>query len=125
MLEEAFLSRFALTPRKEVDQTRFFNLVFNFRQRGQSIVEYTKKRDQLNAECPKKFRDLLGHQFIVGLDDRRKVDLVQVYLGANKSTVSYKEAKSAVEKVYQRFGEPSPFDNFNDQPSSPPPTLAL
>ena len=83
------------------------------------------ERDQLNAECPEKFRDILGHQFVAGLDDRGKVDLVQVYLGANKSTVSYEEAKSAVEKAYQRFGEPSPFDNLNDQPSSPPPTPTL
>ena len=48
-----------------------------------------------------------------------------VYLGANKSTVSYADAKQAVEKAYQRFGEPSPFDDLNNQPSSPPPTPAL
>ena len=48
-----------------------------------------------------------------------------MYLGAKKSTVSYAEAKSAVEKSYQRFGELSPFDNLNDRPSSPPPTPAL
>ena len=125
MLEEAFLSQFAFTPRKEVNQTRFLNLVFNFRQRGRSIVEYTKERDKLNAEYPEKFRDVLSHQFIAGLDDRGKVDLVQVYLGANKSTVSYEEAKSAVEKAYQRFGEPSPFDNVDDQSSLPLPTPAL
>lgn len=88
-------------------------------------MEYTREGDQLNAECPEKFRDVLGHQFIAGLDDRGKVDLVQVYLGAKKSTVSYAEAKSAVEQAYQRFGESSRFDNFNDQPSSPPPTPAL
>ena len=125
MLEEVFLSRFALTPRKEVDQTRFLNLVFNFRQEGRSIVEYIKKGYQLNAECSEKFRDVLGHQFIAGLDDRGKVDLVLVYSGANKSTVSYEEAKSAVKKAYQRLGKPSPFDNLDDQPSLPPPTPAL
>ena len=124
-LEVAFLTQFALVLRKEVDQTRFLNLVFNLRQQGRSIVEYTTEGDQLNAECPEKFRDVLGHQFIAGLDDRGKVDLVQVYLGAKKSTVSYAEAKSAVEKSYQRFGELSPFDNLNDRPSSPPPTPAL
>lgn len=31
LLETAFLSRFALVARKEVDQTRFLNLVFNFK----------------------------------------------------------------------------------------------
>lgn len=40
-----------LVVRKEVDQTRFLNLVFTKRQRGRSIVEYTKEGDQLNAEC--------------------------------------------------------------------------
>ena len=60
-----------------------------------------------------------------GLYDRGKIDLVQVYLGAKKSTVSYAEAKSAVGKAYQRFEEPSSVDNHNDQPSSTPPTPAL
>lgn len=48
-----------------------------------------------------------------------------MYLGANKSTVSYADAKQAVEKAYQRFGEPGPFDHLYDQPSSPPPKSAL
>ena len=121
----AFLTRFALVPWKKVDQTRFLNLVFNLRRRGRSIVQYTREGDQFNTECPEKFCDVLGHQFIAGLDDRGKVDLVQVYLGAKKSTVSYAEAKSAVEKAYQRFGKPSPFDNLNDQPFLPSPTSAL
>ena len=121
-VEAAFLTRFALVPRKEVDQTRFLNLVFNFRQRGRSIVEYTREGDHLNAECPEKFRDVLGHQFIAGLDDKGKVDLVQVYLGADKTTVTYAEAKQAVGKAYQRLGEPSPLDQLYDKPTSPPPT---
>ncbi len=83
-LEVAFLTRFALVPRKEVDQTRFLNLVFNLRQRGRSIVQYTRKGDQLNAKCLEKFYNVLSHQFIAGLDERGKVDLVQVYLGAKK-----------------------------------------
>ena len=124
-LEVALLTQYALVPRKEIDQTRFLNLVFNLRQQGCSIVEYTRERDQLNAEGPEKFRDVLGHQFTAGLDDSWKVDLVQVYLVAKKSTVSYSEAKPAVEKFYQRFGEPSSFDNLNDQPFSPFPTPAL
>ena len=121
-LEAAFLARFALVPRKEVDQTWFLNLVLNLKQRGRSIVDYTREGDQLNAKCPEKFRDVLGHQFIAGLDDKGKVDLVQVYLGADKSTVTYTEAKQAVSKAYTRFGEPSPLDQLHDPPFSPPPT---
>lgn len=113
LLETAFLSRFALVVQKEMDQTRFLNLIFNFKQRGRSIVEYTREGDQLNAECPENFQDVLGHQFIAGLDDKGKVDLVQVYLGAGKLSVKYTEAKQAVEKAYQRFGEPSPFDTLH------------
>lgn len=65
---------------KEVYQTRFFNLVFNFKQKGRTIVEYTREGHQLNAACPEKFQDVLGHQFIAGLDGKRKVDLVQIYI---------------------------------------------
>lgn len=124
LLEAAFLTRFVLIPRKEVDQTWFLNLVLNLKQRGRSIVDYTREGDQFNTKCPEKFRDVLGHQFIAGLDDKGEVGLVQVYLGPNKSTVS-SEAKSAVKKAYPRFGEPSPFDKIDDQPSLPPSTPAL
>ncbi len=113
-LEATFLTLFVLAPRKEVDRTRFLNLVVNFRQRCRSIVEYTREREKLNAECPEKFRDVLGHQFIVGLDGKRKVDLVQIYLGADKTTVTYDEAKQTVRKAYQRFGEPNPLDQLYD-----------
>ena len=88
-------------------------------------MEYTRKRDKLNAEFPEKFRDVLGHQFIAGLDDKGKIDLVQVYLGANKLTVSYVDARQAVEKAYQRFGEPGLFDDLRSQPFSPLLTSAL
>lgn len=80
-------------PRKEVDQTWFFNQALNFKQRGRKIVDYTRQEDHLHARYLEKFRDILRHQFIVDLDDKEKVDLVQVYLGANKSTVIYTEAK--------------------------------
>lgn len=93
LLETASLSQFAPVARKEVSQTRFLNLVFNFRQRGRSIVEYTREGDQPNGECPEKFRDVLGHHSIAGLDGKGKADLVQVYLRANK------DAKQAVEKA--------------------------
>lgn len=102
-LEAAFLARFALVPRKEVGQTWFLNLVLNFKQRGRSIVNYIREGDQLNAKCPGKFPGVLGHQLLAGLDDKGKVGLIQVYLGADKS-------KEAVDKAYQQFGEPSPLD---------------
>lgn len=99
--------------------------MFNFRQKRRNIVKYTKKRNHLNAECPEKFRNVLGHQFIARLDDKKKIDLIQVYLGTNKSTVSYTDAKLVVEKAYQQFGKPASFDRLYNQPSPPLSTLAL
>lgn len=52
---------------------------------------------------------MLSYQFIAELDDKRKVDLVQVYLEVKKSAISYIDMKQAVEKAYQCFGKPSPF----------------
>ena len=109
-LETAFCVRFILVPYKEVDQTWFFNLVLNLKQRGWSIVDYTKEGDQLYAKCSEKFRDVLRHEFIVELDNKGKVDLVQVYWGADKSTVTYTKAKHAVSKAYTRFDKPSLLD---------------
>lgn len=105
-----------------MDQTWLLSLVFNLKQRGRSIVDYTREGDQLNAKCPKKFRNILGHQFIAGLDDKGKVDLVQIYLEADKSTVTYTEAKQTVSKAYTQFGEPSPLDQLYDPPFSLPST---
>ncbi len=122
LLETAFLSQFTLTAPKEVDPTWFLNLALNLRQRCRSIVKYIREGDQFNAKCPEKFRDVLGHQFTAGLDDKGKIDLVQVYLGAGKGTVTYAEAKQAVGRAYQRFGEPSPLDELNSPPTSPFPT---
>ena len=59
------------------------------------------------------------------LDNKKKVNLVQVYLGAGKLIVSYTEVKQAVEKAYQCFEEPSFFDKLRSQPSSPPLTSAF
>lgn len=105
-----------------MDQTWFFNLILNLKQQSQSIVDYTREEDQLHAKWPEKVRDVLGHQFTAGLDDTGKLDLVQVYLGADKNTVTYTEAKQAVSKAYTRFGKPSPLDQLHDLPFSPLPT---
>lgn len=94
----------------------------NFRQKGCSIVDYTRKGDKFNVKCPEKFWDVLGHQLITRLDDKRKFDLVQIYLEAQKSTVSYMNTRQAVEKSYQRFGKPSLFDGLRSQSSSSLPT---
>lgn len=40
------------------------------------------------------------HQFIIGLDEKQKIDLVQIYPYAKKRIVSYVNAKQAVKKIY-------------------------
>lgn len=74
-------------------------------------------------KCPEKFEDMLDHQFIARLDDKRKINLVQIYLGASKLTVKYTDAKQAFEKAYQQFGMPSLFNNLHSQSFSPPAIL--
>lgn len=53
----------------------FLNLVLNLKQQSQNTIDYIRKGDQLYAKCPKKFEDILEHQFIARLDDKGKVDL--------------------------------------------------
>lgn len=78
-----------------------------------------RKRDQLNTECPENFCNILNHPFIVELNDKKKVNLVQVYLGVQKSFISYIYVKKAVEKAYQRFRKLKLFDNLHNQLFSP------
>lgn len=75
-------------------------MIFNFKQKKQNIVEYIREKDQTNAEYPKNFQDMLDYQFIVEFEDKRKNDLIYVYLGVGKSTVKYTKAKQAIEKAY-------------------------
>lgn len=47
-----------------------------FRQKVYNIVKYIREGDRLKAEYPKKFQDLLRYQFIAGLYNKRKLELV-------------------------------------------------
>lgn len=51
-LEAAFRARFALVARKEVDQTSFLNLALNLKQRGRSIVDYTREGGPTSRKVP-------------------------------------------------------------------------
>ena len=55
----------------------------------------------------------------MGLDNKRKVNLVKIYLGANKSIIIFTEAKQAVSKVYIWFGKPSLLNQLHSPPFSP------
>lgn len=43
---------------------------------------------------------MVGHQFITKLDNKKKIDLIQIYLGAGKLTVKYTDTKPDIEKIY-------------------------
>lgn len=49
-------------------------------------------------EYPEVFQDISSYQFIIELDDKEKIDLVQVYLGADKSTVKYTKIKKLLKE---------------------------
>lgn len=58
---------------------------------------------------------MLGYQFIAKLNNKQKINLIQVYLGVDKSTIKYMDAKQAIKKVYQYVKKPNFFDNLYHQ----------
>ena len=44
-------------------------------------------------------------------DDKKRVDLVEVYLEASKSTASFVDTNQVVGKAYQQFGDLGLFDH--------------
>lgn len=58
---------------------------------------------------------MLGYQFIVKLNNKKKIDLIQIYLGARKLIVKYTDTKQTIKKVYQHFKESSFFNNLYNQ----------
>ena len=56
-------------------------------------MKYIKIKDQLNAKCLEKFQDVLGYKFITGLNNKRKVNFIQIYLRANKFIISFVNKK--------------------------------
>ena len=51
----------------------------------------------------------MGNQFIAGITDDSKLDIVQLYL-ASESKITFPLAKAAVVKAFSRIGRASPFD---------------
>lgn len=52
---------------------------------------------------------MLNYQFIVKLDNKKKIDLIQIYLEARKLIVKYTNIKQTIKKVYQHFRKSSFF----------------
>lgn len=76
------------------------------------LVNYTKKWYQLNVKYLERFWDVLEHEFIASLDNKRKINLVKIYLETNKSIITYTKAKQIINKIYQPFGKSSPLNRL-------------
>lgn len=117
-LKSQFLVEFKLTPRQDKDPNRFFHPVYNLKQNGRNIVAYAEEAEKLYKACSVKLEPFLPNQFIAGLDDESKIDMVQLYLN-DKSPIIFSDAKDAIIKFHKRIGRASSFDTFEDdkQPS--------
>ena len=70
-------------------------------------------------KCPENLREYLGNQFVAGISDDAKLDMVQLYL-ANEKDITFLVAKAAVIRAYSRIGRASPFDVERAGPSDKP-----
>ena len=122
-LKAKFVSEYKIVPRQERDLNRYFNLVYNLKQRGRNIVTYVDEAEKLYKACPANLMAFLPHQFVAGLDNESKINIVQLYLNG-KEPITFPEAKKAVVKSYQQIGQPSPFDAY-DEPANPVQSTAL
>lgn len=107
-LKARFVAEYKLVPRQDRDPNHYFNLVYNLKQRGRSIVAYVEEAEKLYKACPANLIPFLPHRFIAGLDDKSKIDIVQLYLNG-REPITFPEAKDAVVRSYRRIGRPSPF----------------
>ncbi|MCJ1263560.1 hypothetical protein MMC22_003430 [Lobaria immixta] len=72
-LKTRFVAEYKLIPRHNTNPNRYFNLVYNLKQRGRSIVAYVEEAEKLQKACPANLLSFLPHQFIAGLDDESKI----------------------------------------------------
>lgn len=112
-LSAAFSSEFELEERVDTDPNKFFNQFHSLKQGKKSIAQYVTDAQSLYTQCPEELRALFGNQFIAGIADEGKLDMVQLYL-SHETKVTFPIAKAAVIKAYSRIGRPSPFNPENE-----------
>lgn len=122
-LKAKFIDKYKMVPKQKQDLNCYFNLVYNLKQRGRNIVTYIDKAKKLYKACSANLMSFLPHQFIAGLDNKFKINMVQLYLNG-KEPIIFSEAKKAVVKSYRQIGRPSPFDAY-DKPANPVQSTAL
>ena len=117
LLSEEFATEYKLEPRGAVDPNQFFNQLYNLKQGKKQITQYVQEAEDLYRKCPDALKAYMGNQFVAGIADDGKLDMVQLYLAQEKE-ITFPLAKAAVIKAYSRIGRPSPFDAAANQPAS-------
>lgn len=65
----------------------------------------------------------LPHQFVARLDNKSKIDIVQLYLHG-KEPITFSEAKEAIMKSYWQIKQPSPFNTYDEPANLVQPTVS-
>lgn len=110
LLKAAFVREYVLNaPAAPVPKPfEYFDLMYNLKQGDKDIVAYTAEAEQIHKQCPSNLQEYLGRQFVAGLADKSKFDMVHILLDDDES-FTFLEAKAAVVRAYRRIGQPNPF----------------
>ena len=112
-LSTVFVFEFVLEARVESDPNKFFNQMYNLRQGKKPIAQYVNEAQTLYLQCPGNLQEMFSNQFVAGIADENKLDMVQLYL-SSEPKITFPAAKAAVVRVYSRIGRPSPFDEKDE-----------
>lgn len=102
---------------KTEDLNKYFNMMYNLKQRKSIIAQYVTEAKELYERCSSDLRTYLENQFIADLTNENKIDMMQVYL-TDKTNITFSKAKKAVIKVYSRIERVSSFDILKETKST-------
>lgn len=82
------------------------------------MVSYVKEAKHLYHHLPVGLREFLGSQYLAGLNEENKVDMVQIYL-LDKEQITFLDSKDAAIKAYRPTTDrtSSPFDIYKERGS--------
>ena len=70
---------------------------------------YLQECEKLSRVTPSALASTMNNRMIAGLEDKTRVDFVQVYL-ANITRPTFEQVREAIKKAHTRIGEPNPFE---------------
>ncbi|MCJ1469867.1 hypothetical protein MMC07_008511 [Pseudocyphellaria aurata] len=71
-LKAAFLGEFGAAREETVSIVEFLETVQGVRQAGRPVAMYVRETEKVHKDCPEALHQMLGKQFLAGLDDRSK-----------------------------------------------------